>query len=72
MHLVFLMKFICQVGSQISMVEMLPDKSARNIKWDVFKKQVSIWEKPDFVMNGFVDHLNTTKDSTDYLWYTTR
>lgn len=72
MHLVFLATFLFQVGSQISKVEMLPDKSARNIKWDVFREQVGIWGKSDFVMNGFVDHLNTTKDSTDYLWYTTR
>ncbi|KAF5195760.1 Beta-galactosidase, partial [Thalictrum thalictroides] len=29
------------------------------------------WGEADFVKNGFVDHINTTKDTTDYLWYTT-
>ncbi|CAA6663846.1 unnamed protein product [Spirodela intermedia] len=27
--------------------------------------------KADFSNQGFVDHINTTRDSTDYLWYTT-
>lgn len=48
------------------------DKGAKTLKWDVFKENPGIWGKADFVKHGFVDHINTTKDTTDYLWHTTR
>jgi hypothetical protein len=34
--------------------------------------KAGLWGEADFIKNGFVDHINTTKDTTDYLWYTTR
>jgi hypothetical protein len=48
------------------------DKGQKTFKWDVCKENPGIWGKADFVINGFVDHINTTKDTTDYLWHTTR
>jgi hypothetical protein len=48
------------------------DKGQKTFKWDVWKENPGIWGKADFVINGFVDHINTTKDTTDYLWHTTR
>eukprot|EP00268_Persea_americana_P036741 TRINITY_DN3626_c0_g1_i1.p1 TRINITY_DN3626_c0_g1~~TRINITY_DN3626_c0_g1_i1.p1 ORF type:complete len:855 (+),score=133.65 TRINITY_DN3626_c0_g1_i1:195-2759(+) len=48
-----------------------PEKGLGNLQWDVFTEKAGIWGDADFSKNGFVDHLNTTKDSTDYLWYTT-
>lgn len=36
-------------------------------KWQVFEEKVALWAKPDLSITGFVDHLNTTKDKTDYL-----
>lgn len=64
------------------MVEMVPEdlhpsvdvtnKDLKALKWEVFVEQAGIWGRADFVQNGLVDHLNTTKDTTDYLWYTTR
>ncbi|KAK2973788.1 hypothetical protein RJ640_008193, partial [Escallonia rubra] len=70
------------VGSQTSLVEMVPqdlqppststDKDLKALQWGVFVEKAGIWGKADFVKNGFVDHINTTKDTTDYLWYTTR
>lgn len=49
-----------------------PEKGLENLQWDVFTEKAGIWGDADFSKKGFVDHLNTTKDSTDYLWYTTR
>ncbi|KAG8473886.1 hypothetical protein CXB51_034048 [Gossypium anomalum] len=70
-----------KVGSQASLVEMMPEeltpsvmspsKGLKALKWDVFVENAGIWGVPDFAKNGFVDHINTTKDTTDYLWYTT-
>ncbi|XP_021812274.1 beta-galactosidase 10 isoform X2 [Prunus avium] len=70
-----------KVGYQSSVVEMLPeslqpsvvspDKSFKDLKWDVFVEKPGIWAEADFVKNGLVDHINTTKFTTDYLWYTT-
>ncbi|ONK73107.1 uncharacterized protein A4U43_C04F27330 [Asparagus officinalis] len=70
-----------KVRSQKSIVDMLPasleasvtfpQKHSREIQWEIFMEKAGVWGEPDFVKNGFVDHINTTKDSTDYLWYTT-
>lgn len=68
-----------KVGSQNSIVTMVPEilqpslhGSLKALQWEVFVEKAGIWGKADFVKSGFVDHLNTTKDTTDYLWYTTR
>ncbi|AES72931.1 beta-galactosidase [Medicago truncatula] len=66
-----------KVSSPTNIVAMIPehlqqsDKGQKTLKWDVFKENPGIWGKADFVKNGFVDHINTTKDTTDYLWHTT-
>jgi hypothetical protein len=56
------------------MVDMVPDtlQASKPDQWSIFTEKIGIWDKNDFVRNGFVDHINTTKDSTDYLWHTTR
>ncbi|XP_050232735.1 beta-galactosidase 10 [Mercurialis annua] len=66
-----------QVKSQTSVVEMVPDnlrssdKGSKALKWEIFAEKAGIWGNPDFIKMGLVDHLNTTMDTTDYLWYTT-
>lgn len=49
-----------------------PDKGVKALKWAIFVEKAGVWGEADFIKNGFVDHINTTKDVTDYLWYTTR
>jgi hypothetical protein len=63
-----------QVRSQTLMMDMVPEtqQASQPDPWSIFTETIGIWDKNDFVQNGFVDHINTTKDSTDYLWYTTR
>ncbi|KAB1210500.1 Beta-galactosidase 3 [Morella rubra] len=70
-----------KVRTQTNIVEMVPedlkssgastDKGVRPLRWEVFMEKAGIWGEADFTRNGFVDHINTTKDTTDYLWYTT-
>ncbi|XP_022759241.1 beta-galactosidase 10-like [Durio zibethinus] len=70
-----------KVGSQASVVKMVPEKlqpsvasqckGLKTLKWDIFEENAGIWGVADFTRNGFVDHINTTKHATDYLWYTT-
>ncbi|CAN6983314.1 unnamed protein product [Brassica oleracea var. botrytis] len=62
-----------KVTAKSSKVEMLPEdlKSSSGLKWQVFSEKAGIWGEADFVKNELVDHINTTKDTTDYLWYTT-
>lgn len=71
-----------QVSTQTSIIEMVPeylqqsdssaDEGSKALQWDVFKAMTGIWGEANFVKSGLADHLNTTKDTTDYLWYTTR
>ncbi|KAL5704441.1 Beta-galactosidase 10 [Ranunculus cassubicifolius] len=70
-----------KVASQSSIVEMIPEylqaskvspsEEAKSPQWGIYVEKAGIWGESDFVRNGFVDHINTTKDTTDYLWYTT-
>ncbi|KAF8716504.1 hypothetical protein HU200_026289 [Digitaria exilis] len=62
-----------KVQSQTSMVAMVPESLhvSKPDRWSIFKERPGIGGKKYFIQNGFVDHINTTKDSTDYLWYTT-
>ncbi|KAK8653480.1 hypothetical protein V6N13_127476 [Hibiscus sabdariffa] len=67
--------------AKASVVEMVPEelqpsvtspsKGLKGLKWDIFMENAGIWGVSDFTKNGFVDHINITKDTTDYLWYTT-
>ncbi|WRX09439.1 D-galactoside/L-rhamnose binding SUEL lectin domain - like 2, partial [Theobroma cacao] len=50
----------------------LPSKDLKALKWDIFVENAGICGAADFTKNGFVDHINTTKDTSDYVWYTTR
>ncbi|XP_023769105.1 beta-galactosidase 10 [Lactuca sativa] len=71
-----------KVGSQTSTIEMIPEqlqpssasphKDLKPLSWEIYVEKPGIWGEADFTKNGFVDHINTTKDTTDYLWYTTR
>lgn len=67
-----------KVGAQTSVVEMIPTdlkpsttSPLRSLQWDVFQEKAGIWSIADLAKNGLVDHINTTKDATDYLWYRT-
>ncbi|KAJ8477033.1 hypothetical protein OPV22_020760 [Ensete ventricosum] len=65
-----------KVRSQNYRVEMVPENLKASaglgkLPWQVHTEKAGVWGAPDFVKNELVDHINTTKDATDYLWYTT-
>ncbi|KAF8027468.1 hypothetical protein BT93_E0389 [Corymbia citriodora subsp. variegata] len=70
-----------KVSSPSSVVDMVPeslipsasssDKDPKALEWEIFTEKPGLWGKEDFSLNSFVDHINTTKYTTDYLWYTT-
>ncbi|CAI9115401.1 OLC1v1016300C1 [Oldenlandia corymbosa var. corymbosa] len=41
-------------------------------KWSEFKEDVPEFEETSLRSNSLLEHMNVTKDSTDYLWYITR
>ena len=41
--------------------------------WETFNEDISaVDEDTKIIVVGLLEHLNVTRDSTDYLWYTTR
>ncbi|GLJ24400.1 hypothetical protein SUGI_0466010 [Cryptomeria japonica] len=71
-----------KIGVQTSIVEMqsidmmsanslLEEESNAAIHWETFKEKVGVWGNDVFTTNTLIDQINTTKDTTDYLWYTT-
>ncbi|KAG6428159.1 hypothetical protein SASPL_112408 [Salvia splendens] len=40
--------------------------------WETVKEPIGIWSARNFTYQGILEHLNVTKDQSDYLWYLTR
>ncbi|KAK9287776.1 hypothetical protein L1049_016216 [Liquidambar formosana] len=40
--------------------------------WMTVKEPIGVWGENNFTVQGILEHLNVTKDSSDYLWYITR
>ncbi|XP_017226067.1 beta-galactosidase 9 isoform X2 [Daucus carota subsp. sativus] len=40
--------------------------------WVTWKEPIGLWGKNNFTSPSILEHLNVTKDKSDYLWYTTR
>ncbi|KAA0049141.1 beta-galactosidase 9 isoform X1 [Cucumis melo var. makuwa] len=40
--------------------------------WMTVKEPIGIWSDQNFTVKGILEHLNVTKDRSDYLWYLTR
>lgn len=60
------------IPEQLQPSSASPHKDLKPLSWEIYVEKPGIWGEADFTKNGFVDHINTTKDTTDYLWYTTR
>jgi hypothetical protein len=41
------------------------------LSWQVFTEQTASTDDSSFTMTGLLEQLNTTRDLTDYLWYST-
>lgn len=40
--------------------------------WMTLKEPIGLWSNNNFTSRSIMEHLNVTKDKSDYLWYTTR
>lgn len=40
--------------------------------WMWYNEPIGVWGSNSFTQNGLMEQLDMTKDSSDYLWYTTR
>lgn len=40
--------------------------------WVSYKEPIGAWGSDSFTAEGILEHLNVTKDASDYLWYITR
>ncbi|KAI5656979.1 hypothetical protein M9H77_25772 [Catharanthus roseus] len=40
--------------------------------WSWYKEKVGIWGNNTFVASSLLEQINTTRDTSDFLWYTTR
>ncbi|KAK2969874.1 hypothetical protein RJ640_030183 [Escallonia rubra] len=46
--------------------------SLASSKWSWYKEEVGVWSNNSFVASSLLEQINTTKDISDFLWYTTR
>jgi hypothetical protein len=60
-----------KVGAQNSVVKMLPVDS--RFSWQTYDEDLSsLDESSRITAVGLLEHLNVTRDTSDYLWYITR
>ncbi|CAA2982995.1 beta-galactosidase 3 [Olea europaea subsp. europaea] len=60
-----------KVGVQTSQMEMLPS-NAKMFSWETFNEDLSSSDdSSSFSVHGLLEQINVTRDTSDYLWYTT-
>ncbi|KAL7100112.1 hypothetical protein ACP275_09G127500 [Erythranthe tilingii] len=58
-----------RIGSQSAQMKMTP--VSKEFSWQSYDEETASPEENSFTMVGLVEQINTTRDNTDYLWYTT-
>ncbi|KAL8166954.1 hypothetical protein V2J09_008453 [Rumex salicifolius] len=49
------------------------DNTSSGLKnWEMINEPIGVWSGDNLTVQGILEHLNVTKDSSDYLWYCTR
>lgn len=48
------------------------EDSPQSTSWLIAKEPITLWSEENFTVKGILEHLNVTKDESDYLWYFTR
>ncbi|KAJ7968478.1 Beta-galactosidase [Quillaja saponaria] len=49
----------------------LNELSLASSVWSWYKEEVGVWSNNSFMDSALLEQINTTKDASDYLWYTT-
>lgn len=48
------------------------ESSLSSASWSWYKEKVGVWGNSSFEASGLLEQINTTKDISDFLWYTIR
>eukprot|EP01018_Ginkgo_biloba_P020961 Gb_12091 [translate_table: standard] len=59
-----------KVGVQTSQMKMAPGNNG-GLAWESFNEDIASFAESSITATGLLEQINTTRDSTDYLWYTT-
>ncbi|KAK2653720.1 hypothetical protein Ddye_013576 [Dipteronia dyeriana] len=60
-----------RVGAQSSQMKMTPVPLHGGFSWQAYNEETSSYADSSFTMSGLLEQINTTRDVTDYLWYST-
>lgn len=55
---------------QQSMIESKLSSTSKS--WMTVKEPIGVWSENNFTVQGMLEHLNVTKDYSDYLWHITQ
>ncbi|ESR34187.1 Beta-galactosidase 9 [Citrus sinensis] len=55
---------------QQSMIESKLSSTSKS--WMTVKEPIGVWSENNFTVQGILEHLNVTKDYSDYLWHITK
>lgn len=61
--------------SNLSLGQKLLTRDAHGLfpqSWMSLAEPIALWSNDTFTVQGILQHLNVTKDNSDYLWYFTR
>lgn len=68
-----------KVASQIALDDesftrniTMDESSLSSAPWSWYKEKVGVWGNSSFEASGLLEQINTTKDTSDFLWYTIR
>lgn len=66
-------KFHGQVNAQYTTRSMKPNQKFNSVgKWEGYNEPIPEFDKTSLRANRLLEHMSTTKDTSDYLWYTFR
>lgn len=68
-------KFDLPLSSAISAPQQFISKKKNSDtmkSWMTVEEPIGIWSENNFTVRGILEHLNVTKDDSDYLWHRTR
>uniref|UniRef100_A0A7N0SWP4 Beta-galactosidase n=1 Tax=Kalanchoe fedtschenkoi TaxID=63787 RepID=A0A7N0SWP4_KALFE len=58
-----------RVGAQSAQMKMMPVR--KGFSWQSYNEETESYEDTSFTTVGLLEQINTTRDMTDYLWYST-
>lgn len=56
---------------EIAYNDFVRESSPVSSPWSWYKEKAGIWGNSSFVKSSLLEQINTTKDTSDFLWYTT-